>query len=94
MVINGVVIMSLLGSILAFPVKAPLDTFHWIAGKIHEQAVDAYADPNRITAALLALEQELERGNIDEDTFDEREAALLAELKEMKAFLAEQEANR
>ena len=80
--------MSLLGTLLTLPVKGPLNGFYWLAEKIHDQAMDAYADPNRITAALIALEEALERGEIDEDQFDEQEAELLSELKEIKAFLA------
>ena len=78
--------MGLLSHIVGAPVNLPLSTFRWLAGKIHEQALEIYADPNRITTALMALEASLDRGEIDEAEYDAQEALLLAELKEIKTF--------
>jgi hypothetical protein len=78
--------------LLALPVSGPLGAVTWIARQVAEAALAQYLDPARIEAALLALERRLEAGEIDEAGFEAAEAALLAELREMRAFAAQDNA--
>lgn len=78
--------MGLLTKVLAFPVSLPLGGVQWLAGKIEENARESLLDPGRIEAALMALEADLDAGRIDEDSFEQQEAVLLAELRELRAM--------
>ncbi len=84
--------MALPFSLLGLPVTAPLGALGWLARQVAEAAVKEWADPARIEAAVLALAQRLERGEIDEETYDAEEARLLDELAEMRAAARAEEA--
>ncbi len=77
--------MGMLSTLLMLPVAGPAAGIAWIARKIGEHAASELDDPNRIQAALLALEKRLEAGEIGEEAFEAEEAALLGELAEMRA---------
>ncbi len=77
--------MSLLLNLLGLPVTAPLGALGWLARQVAEAAMQQWADPARIEAALLDLERRLERGEIDEAAFEAEEARLLDELAEIRA---------
>jgi len=77
--------MGVLGSLLGLPVTGPLLGLGWLARRIAEAADQEMADPARIEADLLALEQLLEAGEIDEPAFEAREAELLEELAALQS---------
>lgn len=76
--------MGLLTTLLTFPVSAPAKTAWWIAEKIHEQALATFNDPSEIKRELVRLESLLDAGEIDEETFEELETALLIRLRDAR----------
>lgn len=77
-----------LAGLLAAPVTGPIGGLAWLARQIAASALDELLDPGRIEAALLALERRLEAGELDEAAFEAEEAALLAELADIRATRA------
>jgi hypothetical protein len=77
--------MGILKHLLGFPVTLPLAGIGWVVDKMGEAAETQWADPGRIEAALMRLEKRLDSGEITEDEFEEAEAELLAELREIRA---------
>ncbi len=77
--------MGTLDGMLALPLTGPLRGLAWLARQIAEAADQEMANPARIETALLALERQLEAGEIDSATHETREAALLAELEALQA---------
>jgi len=84
--------MSVLATLLGFPLMGPLGGLSWIAGKLHEAVLAEALDPARIEAGLRKLEKRLDAGEITEEEYDTQEAALLAELRAIRAALAERAA--
>jgi hypothetical protein len=77
--------MGIVSSVAGLPLTGPLGGLIWIARRIAEAAEQEMDDPARIEAALLALERQLEAGEIDAEAHEAREAELLAELDAMRA---------
>ena len=73
-----------LAALLTFPITGPIGGLGWLARKIAEAAMAEYADPARVQRALLELEAALEAGEIDEATYEAREAELLAWLDRIR----------
>lgn len=73
--------MGLLRSLLTLPVAGPAAGALWVARQVHEAADREIHDPAAIRRTLRALEQELEAGRIDEETFEEAEHVLLLRLR-------------
>jgi hypothetical protein len=80
--------MGLLRTLLTLPVSGPVNGALWLAGKVHEAALAQMNDPAAVKAALLDLERRLDVGEIDEDAFEEAEAALLDRLIEIQRAAA------
>jgi hypothetical protein len=76
--------MGLLSSLLALPVSGPLAGLRFIAEKIHEAAIKEAFDPEAIKRELVALEKRLDAGEIDEQTFEREEMALLDRLRDAR----------
>ncbi|MEU6845344.1 gas vesicle protein GvpG [Streptomyces sp. NPDC046716] len=76
--------MGLLTEVLLLPV-APVRGSMWVLDQVVAEAESQYYDPSAIQAQLAALEQQLEAGEIDEETFDRREDELLDRLEESRA---------
>ena len=72
--------MGAMGTLLGLPVAGPLLGLGWLARRIAEAAEQEMNDPAHIDAELLALEHKLESGEIDEATYEAREAVLLEAL--------------
>jgi hypothetical protein len=75
--------MGPLTTILGLPITGPMGALTWIARQIANAANQEMLDPTRIETALLLLERKLERGEIDEATFESEEEQLLQELAEI-----------
>ncbi|GAA2722216.1 MULTISPECIES: gas vesicle protein GvpG [Streptomyces] len=56
----------------------------WVLRRVVDEAERLYYDPAVVRAELKALEEELMRGEIDEEEFDRREDALLERLEEVR----------
>jgi gas vesicle protein GvpG len=71
--------MGLIGSLLTLPL-APARGLVWVLEQAVEEAESQLHDPTRIRAELADAEAALERGEIDEETYDELERELLDRL--------------
>jgi hypothetical protein len=76
--------MGILGSILALPVRGPIDAVLWLAQTIKQQVDAERWDEGRVVGALSELEIDLDLGNINAEEYDSREAELLQRLKEIR----------
>ncbi|WP_406513938.1 gas vesicle protein GvpG [Streptomyces sp. NBC_00161] len=77
--------MGLLTYLLTLPV-APVRAVTWVAQRVVDQAEEEYYDPAPIWRELAELEQQLLRGEIDQETFDRQEDELIDRLEEIAAF--------
>ncbi len=78
--------MGLLGKLLALPVWAPIRGAFWVIEKITEQAESEYYDENRVQAELMELELRRDLGELDDETYEQAEDALLARLNEIRKY--------
>ena len=78
---HGRRLMGAVGSLLGLPVTGPLLGLGWLARRIAEAAEAEMNNPAQIEAELLALERQLEAGEIDEAAYEAREAQLLETLQ-------------
>ncbi|KJY33020.1 gas vesicle protein [Streptomyces sp. NRRL S-444] len=70
---------------LTLPV-APVRAVTWVAQRVVDKAEEEYYDPAPIWRQLAELEQQLLRGEIDQETFDRQEDELIDRLEEIAAF--------
>lgn len=78
--------MGLLTKALAFPVSLPLAGLKSVLYKIHETAEKQYYDAEAVRGQLVALGEQLDRGEMAEDAFEALEEALLDRLDEIAAY--------
>ncbi|HEY1563218.1 MAG TPA: gas vesicle protein GvpG [Gaiellaceae bacterium] len=71
--------MGLVGGLLTLPL-APVRGLAWVFDQVIEEAETQLHDPARIRAELADAEAALERGEIDEETYEELERELLERL--------------
>ena len=69
--------MGLIGGLLTLPL-APARGLGWVLDQVVQEAEAQLHDPTRIRAELADAEAALERGEIDEETYEELERELLA----------------
>lgn len=74
-----------LGKLLGAPVGLPGAGMKWIFQTIADLADQELNDEGVVREQLILLQVQLEEGDIDEDEFVEREAELLARMREIKA---------
>ncbi|MEU2158342.1 gas vesicle protein GvpG [Streptomyces sp. NPDC019396] len=77
--------MGLLTQLVTLPL-APVRGVAWVMDRVIEAAEDEYYDPAPVHRALAELERQLLAGEMDEETFDQREDELLDRLDEIQAF--------
>jgi hypothetical protein len=77
--------MGLLTQLVTFPL-APVRGVVWVVERVLEEAENEYYDPAPVHRALAELERLLVAGEIDEETFDQREDELLDRLEEIRAY--------
>jgi len=75
------VLFKLLGA----PFSLPMAGMKFIFGQVADLADQELNDEGTLRDQLLLLQVQLEDGDIDEEEFAEREADLLARLREIKA---------
>jgi Gas vesicle protein G len=71
--------MGLIGGLLTLPL-APGRGLVWVLDQVVEEAEAQLHDPARIRAELADAEAALERGELDEETYEELERELLGRL--------------
>ncbi|MGX1882979.1 gas vesicle protein GvpG [Streptomyces sp. NPDC055287] len=77
--------MGLISQLLTLPL-APVRGVGWVVQQVARTAEEEYYDPGPVMRELAELEQALESGEIDEETFDRREDELLERLEEIHRF--------
>jgi len=71
--------MGLLGGLLKLPL-APARGLVWVMGEVVAEADARLNDPRRIRAELAEAAEAFDRGELDEQSYDEIEEELLARL--------------
>ncbi|WP_371680928.1 gas vesicle protein GvpG [Streptomyces sp. NBC_01276] len=77
--------MGLFTQLLTAPL-APVRAVLWVAQRVADRADEQYYDPAPVYAALADIEQRLVSGEIDQETFDALEDALLDRLDEIARY--------
>jgi hypothetical protein len=85
----------ILFKLLALPITAPAAGIRYCIEKVVEFAEHELTDDEPVREQLMELQIELEEGRVSEDEYTEREAVLLARLREIREYrkqLAREEA--
>lgn len=78
--------MGLLSNILFFPVTGPVAGIRWSLNKVVQVAEEELTDDAPVKQELMELQMQLELGDITDEEYVEREAALMARLREVRAW--------
>jgi hypothetical protein len=78
--------MGLLSKLLFFPVAGPVATIQWSLGKVQHVVEEELTDDTPIKQDLMELQMRLELGEIDDAEYVEREAAIMARLRDVRAW--------
>jgi hypothetical protein len=85
----------ILFKLLALPLSAPAAGIRYCLEKVIEFAEHEMTDDEPVRIQLMELQLELEEGRVTDDEYTEREAVLLARLREIREYrkqLAEEQA--
>jgi hypothetical protein len=74
----------ILFKLLALPISAPMAGVRYCIEKVIEYAEHEVNDEEPVRMQLLELQIELEEGRVTEDEYAEREAVVLARLREIR----------
>jgi hypothetical protein len=74
----------MLFKLLGLPLTLPVNGMKFIFQQVADLADQELYDPSVVHEQLMLLHLQLEEGDIDEDEYAEREAGLLARLREIK----------
>jgi len=77
--------MGLLTKLLFFPVAGPLAGVRWSLDKVQAIVEEELTDDTPVREELMALETQLEVGDISDAEFREREATLMTRLRDIRA---------
>jgi hypothetical protein len=78
--------MGLLSKILFFPVTGPVAGIRWSLEKVQSVVETELTDDSGVRQELMELQMLLELGDIDDEEYREREAALMSRLREVRAW--------
>jgi hypothetical protein len=78
--------MGLLSKVLFFPITGPVAGIRWSLNKVVQVAEEELTDDAPVKQELMELQMQLELGDISEEEYGEREAALMARLREVRAW--------
>ena len=76
--------MGLLKHLLFWPVTGPQFLIEFSLGKVNETVREQLTDDQSVKEDLLALQMQLELGEIDDEEFAEIERAVLARMREIR----------
>lgn len=76
--------MSLLTTLLFFPVAGPVRGVRWALEKVQRVVEEELVDDSSIKQELMELQMLLELGDIDEDEYVRREGRLMERLREVR----------
>ena len=80
--------MGIIGDLLTLPVLGAPRLTAWLGSKLCEEIDRESLDEGRVRGELLELQERYELGEIDEEEYDRRESALLAQLIEIREAVA------
>ena len=78
--------MGLLGKLLFFPISGPVAGIRWSLGKVQNVVEEELTDDGPIKQELMELQMRLELGDITDAEYVEREAGLMARLRDIRAW--------
>ena len=78
--------MGLLSKLLFFPVAGPVAGIRWSLGKVQQVVEEELVDDAPIKQELMELQMLLELGDIDDEEYIRREAALMQRLREVREW--------
>ena len=78
--------MGLLTKVLFFPVTGPVAGIRWTLGKVQQVVEEEITDDAPIKQELMELQMQLEIGEITDDEYVEREAAIMRRLREVREW--------
>ena len=78
--------------LLTFPVSLPIAGGTWVLQTVLNEAERKYYDEAAILEEMAQLERQFDAGEIDENTFDEQEEALLQRLLDAREYWKRKEA--
>ena len=78
--------MGILSKVLLFPVTGPVAGIKWSLGQVQKVVEEELTDDEPVKRDLMELQMQLELGDITDDEYVEREAVLMARLREVRAW--------
>src|SRR3954470_17381540 len=78
--------MGLITNLLFFPVTGPVAGIKWSLGKVQQVAEEELTDDTPVKQELMELQMQLELGDISDEQYVEREAVLMARLRDVRAW--------
>ncbi len=78
--------MGLLSNLLFFPVAGPVAGIRWTLTNVQKIVEEELTDDEPVKQELMELQMQLELGDITDEEYVEREAALMARLREVRAW--------
>ena len=78
--------MGMLTTILFFPITGPVKGIRWSLNKVQTVVEEELTDDTAVKQELMELQMLLELGDIDDEEYVEREAALMARLREVREW--------
>ncbi len=78
--------MGILKHVLFWPVTGPTFLARYSMEKVEEVTRQQLTDDSAVREDLMALQMELELGDIDEEEYVRREAELMQRLREVRAW--------
>lgn len=78
--------MGLLSNVLLFPVTGPVNGIRWVLGKVQQVAEEELTDDTPIKQELMELQMLLELGEVDDEEYVAREAAIMRRLRDVREW--------
>jgi hypothetical protein len=78
--------VGLLKHVLFWPVTGPIAGIEWSMNQVMKVVEEELTDDTPVKQELMELQMKLELGDIDDAEYVEREAALMARLREVRAW--------
>jgi hypothetical protein len=78
--------MGLLTKLLFFPVTGPVAGIRWSLEKVQQVVEEELTDDAPVRQELMELQMQLELGDITDEQYRDREAALMARLRDVRAW--------
>ena len=78
--------MGLITKVLFFPITGPVAGIRWSLGKVQRVVEEELVDDSSIKQELMELQMLVELGDIDDEEYGRREAALMQRLREVREW--------